>query len=149
MKVNTKIRYGIRAMVEIAKADQKSGIFQKEISQSQKISNKYLDHIIPMLKTAGLIANVKGKKSGYHLTRNPSEVTMLQIHNAFEPEIAVNECLSEHFQCEMENICHTNPFWKGLNNLIVQYFASVTLTDLINGNDFNVFQDSINSLDMP
>lgn len=52
----------MRAMVEIAKADQKTGIFQKDISKNQKISLKYLDQIIQSLKTAGLIVNVKGKK---------------------------------------------------------------------------------------
>lgn len=132
MKFNTQIRYGMRAMVEIAKADQEIGIFQKDISAKQKISIKYLDHIIHSLKTAGLIVNIKGKKSGYRLTRNASEITTLDIHNAFEPEIAIIECLSEHITCELESICNTNPFWGGMNKLIIDYFTNVTLEDLVN-----------------
>jgi len=137
MKFNTQIRYGMRAMVEIAKADQKIGIFQKDISEKQKISIKYLDHIIHSLKTAGLIVNIKGKKSGYRLTRNPSEITMLDIHNAFEPEIAVIECLSEHITCEFELICNTNSFWHGLNDIIIEYFSNATLEDLLLKKDFS------------
>ena len=131
MKFNTQIRYGMRAMVEIAKVDQETGIFQKDISERQKISIKYLDHIIQSLKTAGLIINVKGKKSGYRLTRDASEITALDIHNAFEPEIAIVECLSKHITCEFESICHTNPFWQGLNDIIIEYFSNATLEDLV------------------
>lgn len=132
MKFNTQIRYGMRAMVEIAKADQKAGIFQKDISEKQKISLKYLDHIIHSLKTAGLIVNIKGKKSGYRLTRPASEISTLNIYNAFEPEIAVVECLSEHINCEMEMFCNTSEFWHGLNELIIDYFTQNTLEDLVN-----------------
>jgi len=126
----------MRAMVEIAKADPKKGILQKDISKKQKISIKYLDHIITALKTAGLIINVKGKKSGYRLTRSASEITMLQIHTAFEPEIAVIECLSEHIECEMEKICYTFPFWSGLNKLVKDYFTNVTLQDVVDKKEF-------------
>lgn len=123
-------------MVEIAKADPKTVIFQKNISKNHKLSIKYLDHIIQALKTAGLIVNVKGKKSGYRLTRSASEITMYQIHTAFEAEIAVVECLSQHVTCEMEKICYTNPFWKGLNKIVVDYFTNATLQDLIDKRDF-------------
>jgi len=136
MRFSTKTRYGMRAMVEIAKVDPKTGIFQKDISENQKLSIKYLDHIIQSLKTAGLIVNVKGKKSGYRLTRPASEITMYQIHTAFEREIAVIECLSQHVTCEMEKICYTYPFWKGLNKIVEDYFNNATLQDLIDGKDF-------------
>ena len=137
MRFSTKTRYGMRAMVEIAKADSKKGIFQKDISKNQKISLKYLDHIIQSLKTAGLIVNVKGKKSGYRLTRIPSEISMLQIHMAFEPEIAVIDCLSVHIECEMKEICYTFPFWTGLNKIVNEYFTNATLEDLVKKKDFS------------
>ena len=82
MKFNTRIRYGIRAILEIALEESENGVFQKDISERQKISNKYLDNIITALKTAGLIKNVKGKKSGYkgafpnsvsHTVKKPEE----------------------------------------------------------------------------
>ncbi len=136
MRFSTKTRYGMRAMVEIAKVDQKTGIFQKDISENQKISIKYLDSIIQSLKTAGLIVNVKGKKSGYRLTRSASEITMYQIHTAFEREIAVIECLSQHVTCEMEKICYTYPFWDGLNKIVEDYFNNATLQDVIDRKDF-------------
>lgn len=138
MKFTTQVRYGMRAMVEIAKADQKIGILQKDISENQKLSIKYLDQIIHSLKIAGLIINIKGKKSGYRLTRDAREITTLDIHNAFEPEIAVTECQSEFITCELKEVCHTNSFWNGLNDHIIEYFTRVTLDDLVQRRDLSI-----------
>lgn len=131
MKFSTKTRYALRAMIEIAESDENNKIFQKDISQRQSISPKYLDQIIQSLKAAGLIKNLNGRKSGYRLAQKASEISVLQIHTAFEPEIAVVECLSENINCEMEEICCTNEFWNGLNRLIIDYFQNITLEDLI------------------
>jgi Rrf2 family protein len=119
-------------MLEIAQAGASQGVFQKDIAKNQEISIKYLDHIIQALKTSNLIANAKGKKSGYILTRKPSEITVFDIHRAFEPGICLVECLSGNFQCDLNESCKTRGFWGQLNNLIIGYFKSVTLEDLMN-----------------
>lgn len=131
MKFSTRTRYGIRAILEIAINENGTGVYQKDIAINQKLSNKYLDHIISSLKIAGLICNVKGKKSGYILTRPPEQITMLDVHNAFEPEICVVECLSGVVKCEMESSCVTQEFWQGLNSLIEDYLKEVSLADLL------------------
>ncbi len=131
MKFSTKTRYGIRAMLEIARHTKSGGIFQKDIAINQNISNKYLDHIIHALKASELIVNVKGKKSGYILTREPSEISIYDIHNAFEPGICVIDCLSKSIKCDREEECTAKGFWGGLNKKIVDYFNSVNLEDLI------------------
>jgi len=117
-------------MLEIASGSG-DGIFQKDIAQSQDISNKYLDHIIHALKASKLISNVKGKKSGYKLTRKPSEISLYDIHNAFEPGICIIDCLSGNYECKRQTDCLAVGFWKNLNDLIVDYFKSVTMDDLI------------------
>ena len=116
-------------MLEIA-LQKDQGIFQKEISEKQKISFKYLDQIIASLKAAKLITNVKGKKSGYILTRPASEITILDIHNAFDPGICVIDCLSLNYQCDRQDICSAKGFWEGLNEMVQNYFKSTTLQDL-------------------
>jgi Rrf2 family protein len=128
-------------MVEIALGKNDIGIFQKDIARKQDISNKYLDHIIHALKTSHLISNVKGKKSGYVLTRKPSEITLYDIHNAFEPGICIIECLSGNYECKRQADCLSFGFWKNLNDLIVEYFKSVTVEDLIKKNlkEINTF----------
>lgn len=133
MKISTRTRYGLRAMIEIASGERDKGVFQKDIAASQSLSIKYLDHLIHALKTAGLISNAKGKKSGYILTRKPSEITVFDIHRAFEPGICIIECLSGHYRCDLSEGCRARGFWDKLNNLIYNYFNSVTLDDLVQG----------------
>ncbi len=133
MKISTRTRYGVRTMIEIARGHPDRGVFQKEIATNQLLSLKYLDHIIHALKTARLISNTKGKKSGYVLTRNPSEIKVFDIHRAFEPGICLVECLSGTYNCDLIDGCKARGFWGQLNNLIHSYFNSVTLDDLIRG----------------
>ncbi len=130
MKVNTKTRYGIRAMVEIAKYNDQGGIFQKDIAKNQDISNKYLDHIISGLKIANLVRK-KDKRAGYVLTREASEITIYDINNAFEANLCIIECFENGVTCEKEGTCEVIGFWSELNNLIINHYKSVTLQDLI------------------
>lgn len=117
-------------MVEIAMNQGTGGVYQKDISKNQDLSNKYLDHIIHGLKVAGLIRK-KGKRGGYVLTREPSRITVYDINKAFEPEICIIECLHEGIQCDREKDCETKEFWSKLNNLIISHYQSVTLEDLV------------------
>src|SRR5665647_1160557 len=104
MKVNTKIRYGLRTMLEIAKGPEREGILQKDIAKNQNISLKYLDSIISSLKLKGLVSNSKGRGSGYMLTRDPKDITMLDIYTAFET-IEVIECINNMSFCDRSIHC--------------------------------------------
>lgn len=117
-------------MLELSLADQADGLFQKDIAHKQDISLKYLDHIIAALKVAGLISNVSGKKSGYRLTRDPGSITVMDIYEAFEPRLEINECLSASFDCKRGRLCVVKDFWSGLNDLVGDYFKATTLADL-------------------
>ncbi len=133
MKISTRTRYGVRTMIEIAHGAPDRGVFQKDIASNQNLSVKYLDHIIQALKTARLISTARGKKSGYVLTRKPSEITVFDIHRAFEPGICLVDCVEGNYNCTMSDGCQARGFWGQLNNLIISYFKSVTLEDLMNG----------------
>lgn len=130
MKFNTKVRYAVRTMIEISLGESGIGIYQKDIAKNQEISVKYLDQIIPPLKVAGLITNIRGKKSGYNLTRKPSEITILDIHNAFEPGLCIVDCLELTYECKREEGCVARGIWKNLNNKITEYLKSITLEDI-------------------
>jgi Rrf2 family protein len=122
----------VRAILEIAQSDPEIGIYQKDISANQNISYKYLDHIINSLKVAGLVSKAGGRRSGYILTRKPEDITIYDIHNAFEPGICVVDCLSHNYTCKRQGICASRGFWGELNNQIIAYLKSTTIADLIN-----------------
>ena len=116
----------MRAILEIALEESENGVFQKDISVRQNISVKYLDNIIAALKTAGLIINIKGKKSGYKLTRKPGKIKIIDVYNAFEPGVAVVDCLNDKYVCDRAPKCCVRDFWGGLNNLIINYLKSLS-----------------------
>jgi Rrf2 family protein len=131
MKFSTKTRYGVRAILEIAMHKSAEGIYQKEIAQNQEISYKYLDQIMNSLKIAGLITKASGPKRGYILTRKPSEITVYDIHTAFESGICVIDCMAPGFSCERDKFCSLKGFWGNLNNQIIQYFKTTTIEHLV------------------
>ena len=131
MQVNTLQRYGLRVMIEIGLDEEQQGVLQKNISGRQNISIRYLDHIIRGLKTAGLIRNKGGKKSGYVLAKPASEITTLNIMNAFQADVHIVDCTNLAYECEMKPFCSANPFWTGLNDIIKDYLQGTTLESLL------------------
>lgn len=134
MKMNTKVRYGLRAMIEIGSNEPGSGILQKEIAEIQEIPLRYLDSIITGLRNAGLIVNFSGKRSGYILTRHPSEISVYDIYRAFEPELTLVNCACPGNECKLINICPAKDYWFELNSEIKNQMKSSTLDQLVGKN---------------
>ncbi|HBB01406.1 MAG TPA: Rrf2 family transcriptional regulator [Porphyromonadaceae bacterium] len=131
MKINTKIRYGLRTMIEIADCQSSEGILQKDIAQRQQISVKYLDYIVGALKLKGLIRNVGGRGSGYVLARPAIEITMLDIYTAFE-SILVVQCVSDETFCERSSLCcKAKLYWKQFHRQFVEMLAGRNLEQIM------------------
>lgn len=136
MKINTKIRYGLRTMIEIASAQDENGVLQKEIARKQNISFKYLDPIISALKLKGLIVNSKGKGSGYRLTRPASEISMYEIYTAFE-QISVVECINNKGYCERSlHDCKANCYWTEFGKEFIKILRSKNLEEIVRSTHF-------------
>jgi len=144
MKFNTKTRYGVRVVLELAlNADKDGGTFQKEIAESQDVSVKYLDHIISSLKKAGLITNIGGKKSGYVLAKPAAEISILDVYSAFEEELAIIDCLLSDGECPRKGQCVMKDYWCELNETIrnsmmrmdIKQMAEKHRMDYVSGSD--------------
>jgi Rrf2 family iron-sulfur cluster assembly transcriptional regulator len=131
MRVNSKIRYGLRTMIEIASSTNPNGMLQKDIALNQNISLKYLDPIIASLKLKGLIINSRGKGSGYRLTRPAEEITMLDIYTAFE-QIVVIECINNLNFCDRSmHDCKGRNFWNEFKVDFEDILAKKNLAQII------------------
>jgi len=131
MKINSKIRYGLRTIIEIANHTDPNGILQKDIAKNQHISLKYLDSIISSLKIKGLVANSKGRGSGYILTREPKDITMLDIYTAFE-QIIVVECINNKSLCERNtHNCKAQNYWMEFSLDFRKILSKKTLSEVI------------------
>ena len=131
MKFNTKTRYGLRTMLELAlNEDKGEGIFQKDIAVNQDVSIKYLDHIIASLKASGLMINVGGKKSGYKLNRPAVEITIYDVYKAFEGDLAIIDCLLVDGTCPRKQQCVLKDYWCELNQSIRSSMESMSIREL-------------------
>ncbi|MDO9153675.1 MAG: Rrf2 family transcriptional regulator [Paludibacter sp.] len=131
MRVSTRIRYGLRTMIEIANATDEGGILQKDIAKNQNISLKYLDCIISSLKLKGLIANAKGRGSGYKLTRMPNKISMYDIYTAFE-KIEVVECVNNKWFCERsQQDCKALCYWSEFKTELEQLLMTKNLDEIM------------------
>lgn len=131
MRVNSKIRYGLRTMIEIACSTEPNGMLQKDIAKNQNISLKYLDPIISSLKLKGLIANSRGKGSGYKLARSSDEISMLDIYTAFE-QIEVIECINNMSFCDRSmHDCKGRNYWNEFKDDFIAILSKKNLTQIM------------------
>ncbi len=133
MKLNTKVRYGLRAMLDIAENYHNKGVLQKDISQRQEIPSKYLDSIITGLRNGGLILNTGGKGSGYKLAKPASEINVYKIYRAFEPELTLVNCLCDSMECNRSGLCPVKGYWFELNIQLKSLMQNTSLKQVMLG----------------
>ncbi len=131
MKLSTRTRYGLRAMVELASYGDSGPIMVRKIAEKQRISKKYLDIIFTSLKLAGLVRAIRGATGGFLLTRRPEEIRVSQIVAALEGALAPVECCQSPELCERSNHCAAQNLWSRLEESIRETLDSVTLADLV------------------
>jgi len=131
MKISTKVRYGLRFMLNLAERYGSGPMFLRKISEEEEISEKYLSQIVLYLKKAGLITSIRGAKGGYVLSKKPKDITIKSIYDAIEGEIVILDCLKNKNICNRIVDCGSRSFWQDLNNTIDLKLASVTLKDVL------------------
>ncbi|MDD5730352.1 MAG: RrF2 family transcriptional regulator [Candidatus Omnitrophica bacterium] len=131
MKLSTKVRYGTRAMLDLAVHYGKGPVLLKDIAQRQEISVKYLDSILASLKASGLVVTVRGAKGGYALSEAPSKIAVIQIVEALEGPLELVGCIADNGFCHRVNSCVTHDIWYELEKAMEGVLRSTTLEDLI------------------
>ena len=132
MKISTKIRYGARAMVELASHYGEGPIDLKEIATRENISLKYLEQVIIPLRTAGLVKSVRGSKGGYSLAKSPSEISLKDVIEVLEGPIRLVDCLADPKTCQKIQFCVTREIWGEATDAINRVLGSVTLEEMVN-----------------
>ena len=130
MKLSTRARYGARAMVELAKTPGASRSV-RDVARNQRVSAKYLEHIMASLKSAGLVEAVRGLNGGYTLARGPGEIRLSDVILALEGPLAPVDCVSGVRDCPMAADCPTREVWAELKRSIMLTLDRVTLKDLV------------------
>ena len=130
MKLSTKGRYGLRAMIDLASHEEEGAVSIASISERQNISESYLEQLVRPLMKAGLLKSVRGKGGGYMMAKDPAEVRAGDILRAVEGSTAPVACDGIDNSCTRSDLCSTVKFWRGLDDVIEKYVDGVTLADL-------------------
>ena len=134
MKISTKGRYALRLLVDLAENGGDGFVALKDIAERQSISKKYLEQIVPQLTRGGLIRSNRGLQGGYVFVRDPNDITVGEVLKLTEGNLAPVACLEcTPNKCERQHICPTLPVWIGLQNVIVNYLDSITISDIVEG----------------
>jgi Rrf2 family transcriptional regulator, iron-sulfur cluster assembly transcription factor len=134
MRITTTSRYGVRALFDVAYHGGGQPTQIKDISRRQKISQRYLEQIFNKLLRAGLLKSRRGPRGGYMLSRDPSEISVRDVVTAAQGPIIPVKCLSEDASkkkyCDIYDNCITRTVWKQTQDLLIDYYGSVSIADL-------------------
>jgi Rrf2 family protein len=133
MKLGTKTRYGTRAMLELAMnyEDGQRLVSAREIAVCQQISTKYLEQLLAILRSAGLVRSVRGTGGGHTLARPPNQINLREIYSAFEGTEGFAECTSSPQVCDRTDVCATHQVWERMYAASMEVLESTTLEDLV------------------
>lgn len=135
MKLSTKGRYGLRAVIDLAmhSEDKSETASIQSISKRQSISENYLEQLMRLLKKAGIITSVRGAGGGYRLAKAPDTISVGEILRALEGDIKPVDCgaIEGSGGCGGADSCVTKYVWKRLNDAICGAVDTIMLSELI------------------
>lgn len=133
MKLSTKGRYGLRALIDLAEHGEHEAVSIMSISERQNISESYLEQLIRPLKKAGIVKSTRGAAGGYQLNREAKDISVGEALKALEGDIEPVSCgaISGEGSCESAGICVTKNVWKKLNDAIEDALGSMMLSELV------------------
>ncbi|MCX6831904.1 MAG: Rrf2 family transcriptional regulator [candidate division Zixibacteria bacterium] len=132
MAISTRGRYGVRALLAIAKA--RHPLSTAKISQMEDISLPYLEQIFNRLKRAGLVQAKRGAQGGFDLSRPPAQISIGDVVNTLDGPVTFSHCHKpgQDEPCGRAEICPSRQFWSELENTVNSKLFNTTLEDLTN-----------------
>ena len=135
MRVSTRLRYGLRLMVFLARHHGAGPVALKDAAGNEDISGKYLSLIAMSLRSAGLIQSTRGAGGGYALAREPEAITVADIAVVLEGECGVVNCVQNPATCPRFATCPTRRVWCILDRKIGEALASISLASLASASE--------------
>ena len=130
MRLTTKGRFAVTAMVDLALRHGSGPVTLAEISSRQKISLSYLEQLFGKLRRHALVDSVRGPGGGYRLAKDMGDISVAEVILAVDEPIDATQCAGKE-NCRDEQKCLTHDLWATLNERIFDYLESVTLRQLV------------------
>ena len=130
MKLTTKGRYAVTAMLDLALHDAKGPVNLADIATRQEISLSYLEQLFAKLRKNGLVESARGPGGGYRLHRDAEEISVADVIYAVDEHVDATRCGGQQ-NCQGDLRCLTHDLWQDLSNQIASFLGAVTLGELI------------------
>jgi Rrf2 family transcriptional regulator, iron-sulfur cluster assembly transcription factor len=130
MRLTTKGRFAVTAMIDLALHENEGPVTLAEISGRQSISLSYLEQLFGKLRRHELVGSVRGPGGGYTLAKPADTVTVAHIVTAVDEALDATQCQGRE-NCHDDRRCMTHDLWENLNRKMVEYLDSVSLNDLV------------------
>jgi Rrf2 family iron-sulfur cluster assembly transcriptional regulator len=130
MRLTTKGRYAVTAMLDLAYHSQKKPVTLTDIAARQTISLSYLEQLFARLRRANMVKGIRGPGGGYTLGGKASDINIADIVAAVDEPIEATKCGGEA-NCQQEQACLTHDLWMGLSQQIRDYLKGITLAQLL------------------
>jgi len=130
MKVSTRVRYAVRALLEVATSGEKGPVSLRRISERQQISLLYLQQLVRPLIAGGLVRSTRGPGGGLTLTRPAADITLSHIFRTIEGSFTPVDCLANPDSCARVASCATRDIWSEVETVVNRVLESTTLADL-------------------
>lgn len=143
MKLTTKGRYAVTAMLDLALNDHKGPINLADISERQGISLSYLEQLFSKLRKQGLVSSVRGPGGGYLLGAEKSSISIAVVVDAVSESMDATKCQGKS-GCQQGEICLTHHLWQDLSEQIYAFLDDITLQDLVTRNEIRAVNERQN-----
>jgi len=131
MKLSTRGRYGVRALLDLALHQGEGPVLLKDIARRQEFSLAYLEHLITPLIAAGLVKSTRGARGGVFLLKSPAEIKLGEVVQLLEGSIAPVDCVNDPKICHRSASCVTRDIWIEMKRAMSQVLDSTTIQDLV------------------
>lgn len=137
MRLTTKGRYAVTAMLDLALNAQQGPVSLADISERQSISVSYLEQLFAKLRKGGLVASMRGPGGGYQLSRDSDAIFVAEIIDAVDERVDVTRCGGQG-DCQQGVMCLTHELWSDLSNQLHAFLESISLKELVERREVRV-----------
>ncbi|PIE54166.1 MAG: transcriptional regulator [Dethiosulfovibrio peptidovorans] len=135
MKLSTKTRYGLRALIQLARNyNGNRPVTISQVANSEALPENYLEQLFSKLRRAELVSSVRGAHGGYFLSRHPRDIVVSDIIGALEGTIHLADCV-DYGECKRDSYCPARILWEKLSRSIDSLTSQMTLQDVIDEYD--------------
>ena len=135
MKLSTRTRYAVRGLLDLAEHGMDGVVLVGDIARRQEVAESYLANIFSCLCQAGIVEGVRGRGGGYRLLRPPGQITVLEVAEAMDGDLALTVCVRSMETCHRAADCPARLLWKQSTEALRRMWAATTIKHLLAGHE--------------